>query len=230
MTDTMRFQVPPEPKRRPKESKVKVVRTQTIKCPPLTERMQKWFDVHRNFDCERAMKLYAKNFERFKAEESARPLQMFGIERGRLFYESRGKDLASVIMRGDSFSVSRKDVAIFCCPVLDHYLIPTDLFIERSLLNPVMEMGYQKSVAFVHGFGSVLGDSCTGEESDLERMKFMQFVRYVVMPDRERGYMKIARSKWRQFSESLEKEGRITSRNWNRMLELQLIILEIGWC
>ena len=40
--------------------------------------------------------------------------------------------------------------------------------------------------------------------------------------------MKIARSKWRQFSESLEKEGRITSRNWNRMLELQLIIWKLA--
>ena len=129
MTDAMLFQVPPEPKRRPKGSKVKVVRTQTIKCPPLTDREQKWFDVHCNFDRERAMKLYAKNFERFKAEESAHPLRMFGIERGRLFYESRGKELASVIMRRNSFSVSRKDVATFCSPVIVHYLIPTDLFI-----------------------------------------------------------------------------------------------------
>ena len=205
MTDAMIFQVPPEPKGRPKGSKVKVVRTQTIKCPLLTEREQIWFDVHWNFDRERAMKLYAKNFETYKAEESARPLQMFGIERGRLFYESRGKDLASVIMRGDSFSVSQRDVVTASSHVLDHYFIPTDLFIERSLWNPVMGMGYQKSVAFVHGFGFVLGDSFTGEESDLERMQFMQLVRYVVMPDRERGYMKIARSKWRQFSESLEK-------------------------
>ena len=48
------------------------------------------------------------------------------------------------------------------------------------------------------------------------------------MPGREREYMKIAKSKWHRINESLEKEGRITCRNWNRMIELQFIIWKLA--
>ena len=158
---------------------------------------------------------------------------MFGIERGRLFDESRGKDLACVIMRGGSFSVSRKDVVTASFLQVAYGLSRKDVsFIERSLCKFDMKMGYQESVAFIHGFanrfGNVLGDSFTGEESDLERMGFMQVWRYVVMPDREREYMKLARLKWRRINESLTKEGRITCRNWKRMIELQFIIWKLA--
>ena len=48
------------------------------------------------------------------------------------------------------------------------------------------------------------------------------------MPDRDREYMKIAKSKWRRLNESREKEGRMTLRNWNRMCELQVIIWKLA--
>jgi len=62
---------------------VKVVRNQTIKCPPLTESVQEWFDLLWSFDHDSALNLYAKNFEIFKAEEFERSLTSFGIDRGR---------------------------------------------------------------------------------------------------------------------------------------------------
>ena len=91
MTDTYRFWVPPEPKRRPKGSKVKVVRSQTIKCPPLSDSVQEWFDSLWSFDRDSAAKLYAKNFERFRAEERDRPFERFGIDRGCYLARVRGE-------------------------------------------------------------------------------------------------------------------------------------------
>ena len=150
-------------------------------------------------------------------------MQLFGIERGGLIEEARGKDLASVMMRGESFSVCKKDVVIASWREILYTYSRMDLFIKRSCYN-----GFNESVAFVHGAGWELGDSFTGEVNDLERMKFVQVLRYVVMPDREREYMKIAKSKWCRLNESRKKEGRMTLQNWNRMCELQVIIWKLA--
>ena len=120
------------------------------------------------------MKLYTKNFQMFEAEDSVHPLQMFGIERGCLIDESKGKDFESVMMRGDFFSVNRIDVAFTDFLGLAYSLCREDFFIATFLRNITKRTGYQKCVAFIHGFGNVLGDSFTGEERDLERMELMQ--------------------------------------------------------
>ena len=83
MTDSMNLWDPPEQRAFPKGSRVKLVRSRTIKCPPLTESEQKWFDSLWSYDSICAAKLYAQNFKRFKAEEVECPSTMFGIDRGR---------------------------------------------------------------------------------------------------------------------------------------------------
>ena len=94
-------------------------------------------------------------------------------------------------------------------------------------------MGYENVYRVLHGLDALLfgGDrekNLTGDDSDLQHMCVLEWFKYVWMLVRERGYMKIVESKWQRFYAVLEKEGRMTSRSWNRALVLQFIIWKLA--
>ena len=195
------------------------MRTQTIKCPPLSESVQKWFNSLWSFDRDRAVKLYAKNFQRFKAEEFKRPLTMYGIDRG--CYKGKWDHIVRIeIKRANDRPL----------PVAFPQFVKGKLGKDHVVFK---RMGYEKVCRVLHGLDISLftGDranSLTGDERDLRLMCELEREKYVVMPVRERAYMKIAEAKWRHFSADLEKEGRMTSRNWYRALELQFIVWKLA--
>ena len=145
MTDTYRFRVPPEPKRRPKGSKVKVVRSQTIKCPPLTDSVQKWFDSLWSFDPDSAAELYAKNFNRFKAEELDFPFKKV-IDRGCYLARVRGEpswEHAIKLMDKSPRDLQRSSLWCYC--VMLRFGKYRGIFLEEDW------MGYGSVCRVLHG-------------------------------------------------------------------------------
>ena len=93
--------------------------------------------------------------------------------------------------------------------------------------------GFESVCRVLHGldvslFGGDRAKYLTGDENDFRHMSQLERLKYVEMPARERRYMKIVRSKWRHFNNSLEKEGRMNLWDWNRALELQAIIWKLA--